>query len=163
MCVCVQSTSDSIMPSSCKRLWMPLLFVEVDIYSVLATERGNKVATFQLLHAQGAQNNLVFQNIVQKLWNATFPMPFCSKTAPLSHGVAPPSDRPNRGFSLMNGPVWKFALLKGDQKYLLRMGWLLSMEGLPWRQLSIWTSFKTSLAKVFPVDCELCFFSCGPI
>lgn len=32
------------------------------------------------------------------------------------------------------------------------------MEGLPWRQLSIWSSFKSSLANVFPVDCELCFF-----
>lgn len=114
----------------------------------------NDVPTSPLLRAQSAQDSLVFHNIVQKLGNATFRILFYSTMALLSHGVAPPLDR----VSLVNGPVWKFASLKGYQKYLMRKGWLPCMEGLPWRQLSIWTSFKTSLANVFPVDCELCFF-----
>lgn len=87
----------------------------------------------------------------------TFLMRFDSNMAPLSHGVAPPLD--SWGVSLVNDPVWKFSSLKRYQKYLLRIGWLPCMEGLPWRPLSIWTSFKkkkkSSLADVFPV--ELCF------
>ena len=55
-------------------------------------------------------------------------------------GVAPPSD--SRGVSLVNEPVWKCASLKGYQKYLVRIARLPCTEGLPWRQLSIWTSFK---------------------
>ena len=75
----------------------------------------------------------------------------------LSHGVAPPLD--GRGVSLVDRPVLEIRIIKGlseisaENKMVALYGGASRGDSSPFGP-----HLKTSLANVFPVDCELCFF-----
>lgn len=81
--------------------------------------------------------------------------------APLSRGTVPPLD--GRASPWWTALFGTFASLKGYQRYLREKGVVGLYGGYGEGGVSIWTSFKTSLHNVFPVDCELCSFFFLPV
>lgn len=63
-------------------------------------------------------------------------------------------------------PCWEIHIIKRLSEISGESRMAAVWGGLLRRQRSVWTSFKSSLINVFPVECELCFFpllSCCPI
>lgn len=118
--------------------------------------KGKKISgRLLLLHAL----DLVFHNIAPKLGTALL---FYSNMTPLSLEVAPPLD--SRGVSPVNGPCLEIGIIKGlseicgENRTVALYGGASRGDGSPFGP-----HLKSSPANVFPVDCELCFFLCGPI